>query len=276
MARPSSPARGPDPVLPRRLAGPPATPVPWSGHEESRRVRRVLQGRARPPAPPDLCAHRGPARVPVRGPRRLRRGLAPLAQGLPARRPRVVGAPARLGARPAPPHRAALAPRQGPRPRGPRHPGRARQAADDPAQDPAADPPDLGVDGRHGPRGRAAPRRGRARAADRHRPVRGPPRRGLHEHPGPVRAAARAHRVRPLAPVHDHPTRGRQAPAYPHRGGSRGRRRRAGPHRRPGHRRGRRSARPCTTRTSPRPPPSSGAPPRAPGRRPRRCPSRRC
>ena len=55
------------------------------------------------------------SRTAVRG--LLRRGLAPLAQGLAAGRPGGLGASARLGARAAPAHRPALAPRQGPRPR---------------------------------------------------------------------------------------------------------------------------------------------------------------
>ena len=82
------------------------------------------------------------SRTAVRG--LLRRRLAPLAQDRAARRPGGLGAPARLGARAAPAHRPALAPRQGPRPRGHAHAGRARQAAAHPAQDAAAHPPDRG------------------------------------------------------------------------------------------------------------------------------------
>ena len=77
----------------------------------------------------DLRADRRPARRAHRGARRVRRRLAPLAQGRPARRPRGLGPAARARPRPAPAHRPPLAPRQGPRRRGPGHPRRARQAA---------------------------------------------------------------------------------------------------------------------------------------------------
>ena len=117
-------------------------------------------------------------------------------EDLPAGRPRELGPPARLVPRAAPPHRAHLAPRQGPGPGGEGHPRGPREAPGRAAQGAAADPPGQRQHGRHGPRGRAPPRRGRAGAADRDRPVRGPPRRRDHQHPPALRAAARADRER--------------------------------------------------------------------------------
>ena len=69
-----------------------------------------------------------------RGPRLVRGGLAPLAQGLPPRGPRGVGPPARLVPRAAPPHRPACGTATRAWTRDPVHPRRAGQAAGDPAQ----------------------------------------------------------------------------------------------------------------------------------------------
>ena len=61
------------------------------------------------------------------------------------------------------------------------HARRARPAHAHPAQDAAAHPADHALDRRHGPRGRAPGARGGARAPDRDRPVRAPPRRPDHQ-----------------------------------------------------------------------------------------------
>ena len=181
-----------------------------------RRVRRLLQvGPHRTPAA-DLRPDRRPAGVSQRSARRVRRGLAPLAQGLAPGGPRGVGAAARLAARPAPPLRPHLPPRPQARPRDPRHARRARQAAAGPAQGPAPDPADRRLDGRHGSGGGPPAARGRAAPADGDVAVRDEPR-GLDDrHPPAVRAPARARVRRPLATGHHHPPRGHRPAPYPH------------------------------------------------------------
>ena len=122
---------GPQPR--RRFAGPPRLPYRGRGHEESRRVRRVLQGRPRPPAPADLRAHRRPARLPGRGPRLVRRRLAPLAQDLAPGGPRGWARP-HAWAHAQRRHTARLWHREkGLDPEDARHPRRARQARRSPS-----------------------------------------------------------------------------------------------------------------------------------------------
>ena len=83
--------------------------------------------------------------------------------------PEAWARPPRLGARPAPPHRPALAPRAGPRPRGGADPRRPRQAAAHPAQGAAAHPAHHAARWPRWPARSGCPARGRARAADRDR-----------------------------------------------------------------------------------------------------------
>ena len=213
------------------------TPYRWTGHARPRRrVRRLLQVGPHLTPAADLRPDRRPAGVSQRRARRVRRGLAPLAQGLAPGGPRGVGAPARLAARPAPPLRAHLPPRPQARPRDPRHARRARQAAAGPAQGPAPHPADRRLDGRHGSRGGAPAARGRAAPADGDVAVRDEPR-GLDDgHPPAVRAPARARVRRSLATRHHHPPRGHRPAPYSHgrgrgrgRRGARARRRRSSP-----------------------------------------------
>ncbi len=210
-------------------------------HEGPRRVRPVLQGRPHPPAAADVLPHWRPPILARGGPRRVRRDLAPLAQGLPARGPRGVDPGPGLLARAAPAHREAVAPREGPRPRGEGDPRRAREAAGDAAPDAAADRAHHRLARRDGPRGRPAPHRRRARAADGDRPVRRAPRRTHHEHPHRCSTPVREHVGEgSLAAAHDHPSRRRRPASYPHRDRRRRDHRRAGRHRHPRHRRRRR------------------------------------
>ena len=107
---------GTTPQLPHRVPPQGCAPegvkhVPWNGHAARRRVRRLLQVDPNDPAPADLRPHRRPPRLARRGPGRLRRRLAPLAQGLPARGQGGLGPAAGVAARAAPPLRADLPPR---------------------------------------------------------------------------------------------------------------------------------------------------------------------
>ena len=194
MTRPSSPGpHGPLRAVPRRVGcGAPGLPYRGRGHEGSdefdafykdARDRLLLQTYA---LTGDL-----PGR-PARGPGRVRRGLAPLAQGLAARGPGGWVAAAGLDPRPAPPQRPALAPGEGRwTPSVTRHPRRARQAAGHPAQGAAAHPPHPVSMDEHGPRGRAPPGRRRARAAVARPRVRHAPRRATTAIRGALEALAR-------------------------------------------------------------------------------------
>ena len=82
---------------------------------ESRGLRGLLQGRPRSAAPADLRADRRPAGRGAGGPRRDGRGLAPLAQGLPARPARGLRPPAGLDPRPAAQLGPLVGPAEGPR-----------------------------------------------------------------------------------------------------------------------------------------------------------------
>ena len=109
--------------LPWNGHGPHASPLDPRSPEGFEAFYKDVRG---PTAPPDLRADRRPARRAAGGPRRDGRGLAPLAQGLPARPARGLRAPAGLDPRPAPQQRALVGPAEGPRRRRPRHPRRAR------------------------------------------------------------------------------------------------------------------------------------------------------
>ncbi len=88
---PSSPGRGARFRLPRRFGVVVGAGIPWWRYEGARPVRRLLQGRPYPPAAADVLPHRRPPVLARGGPRRLRRRVAPLAQGLPSRGPRGLG-----------------------------------------------------------------------------------------------------------------------------------------------------------------------------------------
>ena len=144
-----------------------------------------------------------------------------------ARGPRRLRPPARPRPRPPPAHRPHLAPRQVARPRGAQHPRRAVQAHRAPAR--AARPQrHLRALPRRGrPHGRPAPRRRRARAADRELAVLAAPRRPDHRHPAAAPRPRRPARGHPLAPRHRHPSLRRRATSYAHRDRGRPRHRRA-------------------------------------------------
>ena len=115
--------------------------VPWTGHEGPRpsSTRSTVDAR-------DRLLHQTYALtgdlpgVAQRGAGRVRRRLAPLAQGVAARGPRGLGPAAGLAARAAPAHRPASGTATRARPRGPRDPRRPRQAQPRPAQGAAAHP----------------------------------------------------------------------------------------------------------------------------------------
>ena len=163
MARPSSPGkcgeeRSHADVRPLR-----ALPYRGRAMNRIRRLRRVLQGDAIAAAAADLRADRRPPRLAQRGPRHLRRRLAPVAEDLPPARPRELGPAARVGARAAPAHRADLAPRPAASTR------RRRSTLEALGKLPVTqrkalllDPPRQRQHERPGPRAQPAPRRGRA------------------------------------------------------------------------------------------------------------------
>ena len=126
------------PRRPRTMCAPCATPVPWTGHEEPRDLRRLLRRDTHAPAARGVRPHRRRPGRPGRRAGRLRGHVAPLAQGRAPRRPRRLHPPDRLPPGPAPAHRPDLAPRQVPGPRGPHHPRRAVQAHPAPARAPRA------------------------------------------------------------------------------------------------------------------------------------------
>ena len=156
-------------------------PVPWvAAMPDPDAFDAFYQERARPPAAADLRPHRRPDRGAHGRPGRLRLRLAPLAQGLAARGPRVVGPPAGLGARAAPPPARLWHRDKGVDPAVTRTLDALGRLPAQPAPAAAAQPPDHAVPRRGGPRGRADPGRGRARAADRGDPLRPAPRRAEH------------------------------------------------------------------------------------------------
>ena len=147
-----------------------------------------------------------------------------------------------------------LAPRQEPRRGVAGHPRRARQAVDDPAQGAAAHPAELGHHAGDGARGRAHRRGRRARAADRHLPLRPAPRRGLHLGARPPAGPRRARRRRPVPAADHHPPGRGRPPPRAHRDRRGRRRRRAPPRRRRGPRERRRRCRPQRRQRPWRPP----------------------
>ena len=161
------------------------------------------------------------ARAALQG--RLRRRVAPLAQGLRPRRPRRLR-PRLAHGRARRRHTARIWHRdKGLDPEVAATFEALSKLTVDPAPAPRPDAPVDPLDGRHRPHGRARPRRCRARAADGLVAVRPAPRRAHDRHPRPAGGPGPAPRGRPLAPGHGHPAHRRRPTPYAHGGGGRAR-----------------------------------------------------